>query len=300
MYTGNMRRKTISYIYLALCILSWGMIPVVSKKMLVELDNLQILFYSTIFSMLIMLVVLVFQNKIGELSKYSLRSYLNMSFLGFLGVYLYYVLLYKALSLTSASEGFILAYTWPILVLLLAFLILREKFTFKKLFSVLISFLGIIVIVTHGNPSSLNFTNAVGDLLAIIGAGVFATFSVLGKKYNYDQAISVFVYFVAATIFLIPTILLTSTFKMPSLEIWYWVLLNGLFINGISNMFWFKALQYGDTHIISSALYLTPFLSLVYIHLFLGENILFSSAIGLMIIVTGVILQSINLRRLKS
>ncbi len=292
-----MSPKIKSYIYLGLCIISWGLIPIVSKKMLVELDNYQILFYSTGFSILEMYLVLLLQNKLGFFRKYSAKQYLNMSFLGFLGVYLYYVLLYKALSLTSASEGFILAYTWPILVLVLAFFLLKEKFTIKKLLSVLISFLGIIVIVTHGNMSSLQFTSLTGDILAISGAGIFALFSVLGKKHNYDQSLSVFIYFIAAFIILIPTILLTSSFKMPSLNIWFWILLNGLFVNGISNMFWFKALEHGDTHIISSALYLTPFLSLIYIYLFLGEGILLSSILGLAIIVTGVILQSVRFQK---
>lgn len=291
-----MNKKIKSYIYLTLCILSWGMIPVVSKKMLVELDNLQILFYSTFFSVLIMGAVLIFQNKLKTFKNYSSKSYLNMAFLGFLGVYLYYILLYKALSLTSASEGFILAYTWPILVLVLAFIILKEKFTIKKLLSVLVSFFGIIVIVTHGNILSLNFTNFNGDILAIVGALVFALFSILGKKYNYDQTISVFIYFLAALLLLIPTIILFSSFKIPSIDIWSWILLNGLFVNGISNMFWFKALEHGDTHIISSALYLTPFLSLIYIYLFLGEQILISSIIGLTIIVIGVIFQSVKFK----
>jgi len=33
---------------------------------------------------------------------------------------------------TPASEGFILAYTWPILVLILSFVILKDKVTMQK------------------------------------------------------------------------------------------------------------------------------------------------------------------------
>ena len=103
--------------------------------------------------------------------------------LGFLGTYLYYVLLYAALALTSASEGFILAYTWPMLVIILAFPLLKERLTLKKICSILISFFGIVVIVTHGSIFALSFTSLQGDILALGGAGVFALFSVLGKKY---------------------------------------------------------------------------------------------------------------------
>jgi drug/metabolite transporter (DMT)-like permease len=207
------------------------------------------------------------------------------------------VLLYAALAVTSASEGFILAYTWPMLVIILAFPLLKEKLTIIKLCSIFISFLGIVVIVTHGNIFALSFTSLQGDVLALGGAGVFALFSVLGKRYHYDQVVSVFMYFVTALLFIIPTLFLFSSLKIPSFHVWLWLLLNGFLVNGISYIFWFKALEYGDTSIISNALYLTPFLSLVYIAIFLGEKILISSIVGLVIIVSGIILQSVSLRQ---
>ncbi len=255
------------------------------------------LFYSTIFSCTVMGGIVLFQKKTSVLATYSIYDYAKVGVLGFLGTYLYYVLLYGALALTSASEGFILAYTWPMLVIILAFPLLREKLTIKKLCSIFISFLGIMVIVTHGSIFTLSFTSLQGDILALGGACVFALFSVLGKKYQYDQVVSVFIYFVTALVFITPTLLLFSSLKMPSFHVWLWLLLNGFLVNGVSYIFWFKALEYGDTSVISNALYLTPFLSLVYIALFLGEQILLSTVVGLVIIVVGIVLQSVNLHQ---
>src|SRR5256884_3037100 len=231
------------------------------------------LFYSTIFSCMVMGGLVLFQNKASVLATYSIHDYAKIGVLGFLGTCLYSVLLYGALALTSASEGFLLAYTWPMLVIILAFPFLREKLTVKKLCSIFISFVGIMVIVTHGSIFTLSLTSLQGDLLALGGAGVFALFSVLGKKYHDDQVVSVFLYFVTALVFITPTLVL------------------------FSSIFWLKALEYGDTSVTSNALYLTPFLSLVYIALFLGEQILLSSIVGLIIIVVGIVLQSVNLRQ---
>jgi len=241
--------------------------------------------------------LVLYQNKARVLATYSIRDYAKGGVLGFLGTYLYSVLLYGALALTSASEGFLLAYTWPMLVILLTFPFLREKLTVKKLCSIFISFGGIVVIVTHGRIFTLSLTSLQGDLLALRGASVFALFSVLGKKYRYDQVVSVFLYFVTALVFIIPTLILFSSLKIPSWHIWLGLLLNGLVVNGISYIFWLKALEYGDTSVISNALYFTPFLSLVSITLFLGEQILLSSIVGLIIIVVGIVLQSVNLRQ---
>jgi drug/metabolite transporter (DMT)-like permease len=286
-----------SFFYLGLCILSWGLIPVVTKNILVELNNLQMLFYSTLFSCLVMCGMVLFEKKTKVLLTYSRNDYAKIGVLGFLGTYVYYVLLYAALAVTSASEGFILAYTWPKLVIILAFPLLKEKLTVIKFCSIFISFLGIVVIVTHGNIFALSFTSLQGDVLALGGAGVFALFSVLGKRYHYDQVVSVFMYFVTALVFIIPTLFLFSSLKIPTFHVWLWLLLNGFLVNGISYIFWFKALEYGDTSVISNALYVTPFLSLVYIAIFLGEKILISSIVGLVIIVAGIILQSVSLRQ---
>ncbi|PAB60099.1 DMT family transporter [Anaeromicrobium sediminis] len=285
-----------AYFNLALCILLWASIPVATKKILVELDNLQTLFYSTILSTLVLGILLILQKKTKDLKKYNKNEYTKMFSLGFLGNYLYYVLLYGALERTTASEGFILAYTWPMLVLVLSFIILKEKVTAKKIVGVFISFIGIIIITTKGDIIDFNLTSLSGDILAITGAFVFALFSVLGKKYNFDKTISVFIYFLSALIFLIPTVAIFSKFVLPSSKVLIWIIYNGVFVNGISYIFWFKALENGETHVISNLLYLTPFVSLVYISIFLDEKILISSIVGLIVIIFGVLSQYFNIK----
>ncbi|MDA8220167.1 MAG: DMT family transporter [Desulfitobacterium hafniense] len=292
-------KKNIAYTNLALCILLWASIPVATKKMLLELDSLQILVYSTFFSTLVLGILIVFQKKVNFLKRYTKSQYSMMFLLGFLGNYLYYVFLYGALSKTTASEGFILAYTWPIMVLVLSFIILKDKVTIQKVVGISISFFGIIVITTKGNIATFNLTNFQGDLLALSGAFVFALFSVLGKKYNFDKTISVFIYFLSALIFIIPTVLIFSEIILPSFNVWLLIIYNGVFVNGISYIFWFKALEGGETHIISNLLYLTPFISLIYISIFLDEKILMSAVIGGVVIVTGVLSQYIPLNKSK-
>lgn len=292
-------KKFNAYINLALCVLLWASIPVATKKILVELDSLQTLFYSTILSTLVLGLMLIFQKKTGDLKKYNKSQYSSMFFLGFLGNYMYYVFLYGALSKTTASEGFILTYTWPMLVLILSFVILKDKVTLQKLVGILISFFGIIIITTKGNISTFNLTNLQGDILALSGAFVFALFSVLGKKFNYDKTISVFIYFLSALIFITPTVLIFSKLVFPSFDVWMWIIYNGIFVNGISYIFWFKALEGGETHIVSNLLYLTPFISLIYISIFLNERILISAVVGIVVIVFGVMSQYIKINKYK-
>lgn len=289
--TKNQSKSIIGYFNLGLCIMLWAAIPVVSKKAMMDIDNIQLLFYSTIFSTIILGFMVICERKWIIIKTYKISDYLHMGSLGLLGNYLYYIFLYGALARTTASEGFIIAYMWPIFVMVLSFVILKEKVTGSKLVSIAISFIGMIIIATKGNILAMEFTNPYGDFLAICGAFIFAIYSVLGKKVEYDNTFSVFIYFLTALILLIPTMKLTSGFLLPKGETWIWIAVNGCFINGVSYVFWFKSLKYGRTEIIANLLYLTPFVSLIYISLFLNEKILVSSIVGLVIIVSGVVSQ---------
>ena len=86
-----------------------------------------------------------------------------MSWLGFLGAFLYFILLYGAFARTSVAEGFILAYTWANLVSLLAVSFLGERMTWMRLLTVVISFVGIVGIVTQGRLVELHFANLPGE-----------------------------------------------------------------------------------------------------------------------------------------
>lgn len=289
-------KRAAAYGHLALCVLLWASIPVASKKILVALDNLQMLFYSTALSLLVLGLLLLVQGKARLLARCSVRELGEMAGLGFLGTYLYYVLLYGAFARTSAAEGFILAYTWPMFVLALAVVILREPVTWTRAAAVAVSFLGVAVIFTRGDPGALAFSSLSGDLLALSGAFVFALFSVLGKLRNFDQTAAAFVYFAAAMACIALTVWGFSSFAVPPRSVWGWLVYNGALVNGVTYVFWFKALEGGETHVISSALYLTPFLSLVYIRLFLDERILPSSLAGLGLILAGIAVQVLGER----
>jgi drug/metabolite transporter (DMT)-like permease len=116
---------------------------------------------------------------------------------------------------------------------------------------------------------------------------------------NFEKTTSVFLYFLVVLIFITPTLFILSTFKIPDLKSLFWLFVNGTIINGVSFIFWFKALEYLKTHIISNGIYLTPFLSLVYLNLFLGQKIYLSAIIGLMFIALGIIIVSFESRSLE-
>ena len=61
---------------------------------------------------------------------------------------------------------------------------------------------------------------------------------------------------------------------------------------GVTFFIWLKALQYANTTAqVGNLVYLSPFLSLIMIHFIVGEEIYISTLAGLILIITGIILQ---------
>ena len=134
--------------------------------------------------------------------------------------------------------------------------------------------------------------NLLGNLLALCGALVFALFSLQGKRAKYDLTIAAFVYFCAALLCAAAVIAFGGAMPLPSPSVWGWILYNGLLVNGISYLFWFKALEHGDTFIVSNLLYLTPAISLLFVLLLLNEPVHPSAVSGLVLIIAGILFQS--------
>jgi drug/metabolite transporter (DMT)-like permease len=66
----------------------------------------------------------------------------------------------------------------------------------------------------------------------------------------------------------------------------------GLFEMGLPFLFWLRALQTSSTTVqVSMLVHLVPFLSLIVIYFTVGEPILPSTLIGLLIIIAGILFQ---------
>jgi drug/metabolite transporter (DMT)-like permease len=62
---------------------------------------------------------------------------------------------------------------------------------------------------------------------------------------------------------------------------------------GITFLFWLRALQLAtSTDRVSNLVYLAPFLSLVFVHFILGEPVYFTTPAGLLLIITGILIQN--------
>lgn len=287
-----MEKQKQAYTYAIITVLIWATVASAFKISLGYLDSLQLLFYASVVSIVTLFIILLMQNKLALLRKCSKRDYLHSALLGFLNPFLYYVVLFQAYSLLPAQEALPLNYTWPIMLVLLSIPLLKQKIKFKSILAIVISFVGVFVISTQGNILDFRFTNATGALLALGSAVIWSLFWIYDTKDRRDEVVKLFLNFSFGFIFILISMLAFSKLIIPEVAGLIGVTYVGLFEMGITFVIWSKALKLSKTTAkVSNFIYLTPFLSIVLIHFVVGEEILFSTIIGLVFITAGIMLQ---------
>jgi drug/metabolite transporter (DMT)-like permease len=269
----------------------------VFKISLRYLNYLQLLFYASFISLLILFIILIIQNKLSLLKKYSKKDYLHSALLGFLNPFLYYIVLFKAYSLLPAQQAISLNYTWAIQIVLLSIPLLKQKVGFKSVLAIIISYIGILIISTQGDILALRVTNLYGVLLALGSAVIWALFWIYNIKDKRDEVVKLFLNFLFGFIFIFIAIVFSKRLIIPKIPGVTGAVYIGLFEMGITFVLWLKALKLSKTTAqVSNLIYLTPFLSLLIINITVGEKILISTIIGLILIVMGIIMQQYNTR----
>jgi len=282
-----MQSKTKAIIYTLICVALWGLIPVVSKLGQASLDNHQFLFWSSVVSFIAFLVATVTVKKSKEFLSYKPGDWISAIVLGFLGTYLYYILLYFGYANAQGLEVLVLQYSWPIFIVLLSVFILNEKFTPRRGLAVLLGFVGVALVLTKGNITEIHLDNYFVDMLVIGAALSFGLFSVLSKKVNLEPYTMITIFFLTASIASLVSMLWLSDFSLPTKDSIVPVLVNGLFVNGFSYIFWIKALKETEASFVAPFVFLTPVLSALYLIVFFQEPLLPVYSIGLLAVIIG-------------
>ena len=288
-----------SIICAIIAILSWSTVATMFKISLIYYSHYEMLIIATISALLIFLSALLIEGNFKEIFKLTRKDYFYFSLLGLLNPTLYYLVLFKAYSLLPAQIAQPINYSWPIVLLILISLFTKTKIGVDKFIGLLISLIG-VVLISLGTGFVNNLSLSVpGLLLAFLSAFLWASYWLLNKKREYDSNISLFMSFLFGLIYLLVGMLfvnvnLTSLYgNLSSIYV-------GAFEMGIPFITFAMALKKSSNPtLINQLCYLSPFLSLFLIHIFLKEEIFFTTYIGLILIVFGIFFNEFLFPRLK-
>ncbi len=272
----------------------WSTVATAFKLTLRYTDFKNMLFYSSLTSFLILFLITISKNKKNFTIK-SKKEILNSLFLGFLNPYLYYLILFKSYSLLKAQIAQPLNYTWPIVLSIFSALILKSKIKKINILSLLISFSGVIIIMAEGNIFKIKIQEPLGAFLAISSSFIFALYWIFNLKDKREEAEKLTLNFFFGFIYILITQFFTGSLKIINFKGLLGSIYIGLFEMGITFLIWLKALRKSkNIALTSNIIYLSPFLSLFFINIILKEKILISTFIGLILIVSGIILNRLK------
>lgn len=273
-------------------VLIWSTMAAAFKLSLRHLDPLQLLFFSVLVALVFLGTLLGYQGKIGQVFRCRRRDYAMSLLLGLLNPFLYYLVLLKAYDLLPAQQAQPINYTWAITLTLLSIPLLKQKIRCGEFAAMLVSYCGVVVIATEGELLHLQIVSPLGVGLALASTLAWSFYWIFNTLDQRDPLVALFMNFAAAFPFIGAALYLFSDMIWPSPAGFAGAAYIGLMEMGASFVLWLLALKKTDNAArLGSLIFLSPFLSLVLIALLVGERILPSTGVGLVLIVAGLVLQ---------
>ena len=281
-----------AYLYAAATIMLWSTVATAFKISLRELDFIQFLFVAALSSTLALWGISLFSKQKSVLRKSTAAEICRSALMGLLNPLAYYLVLFKAYDLLPAQEAQPLNWTWPIVLSLMSALFLKQRLGWQGIVAVCLSFVGVLVISTHGNIFGWQFTNPAGDLLAVGSSFIWATYWIMNLNDRRDPVVKLAWNFTFGSAYALIAVLIFSEFPKEFSTSLLAAIFVGFVEMGFAFVFWLKALSLAErTSTVAIFAYLTPFISLIFISSVLGETIRASSILGLILIIIGILLQ---------
>jgi drug/metabolite transporter (DMT)-like permease len=273
-------------------VLVWSTVASAFKLSLAHLAPVQLLAWASVAALLTLAVLLAANGQLSLLLKGTRQDLFRSLILGVCNPLLYYLVLFEAYDRLPAQEAQPLNYTWALTLAVLSIPLLGQRLNRWDVVGGLIAYTGVWVIATRGQVLSVQFANPVGVALALGSTILWALYWIGSTRDHRPPLVALFSNFAAATPVVLVVCALTEGLAVSSWQGWVGAAYVGVFEMGISFALWLGALRRTRSAArIGNLVFLSPFLSLVFIRLSVGETILASTLVGLVLIVTGLLLQ---------
>jgi drug/metabolite transporter (DMT)-like permease len=295
-----MHNQSKAYGLALISILFWSTMGTAFKLTLNYLNPGMLLLIATFTAFTFLGILVLIKGKLETLRQLTYKQAINSALMGLFNPFLYYLVLFEAYKLIPAQEGVALNYIWPVVLVIFSILFLKQHITIISLLAILISFFGSVVIAMHGNFTELKFSNTTGVLLAVGSAFFWASFWIINMKDPREAIVKMFINFAFGAAYILCWNIYKNNIVQPPLNGMVGAIYIGIFEMGLTFVLWLTALKL-STHTarVSNLVFISPFISLILVSCIVGEIIHPSTVIGLVIIVSGIVIQQYSQWREK-
>lgn len=257
-----------------------------------------LLLLASITSLFVLFIVLVFQKKFYLVIVHLTKNIKLIFILGLLNPFMYYLILFEAYNLLPAQEAQAINYTWALMLSFLAVPFLKQKLRLVDIVAGIVCYFGVLIISTKGEPFSMNFSDLTGVGLALFSTIIWALYWIFNTKQKQDAVVALFCNFLIAVPIIIIYMYFNDEFFYPAYTGVFAAIYVGLFEMGITFLFWLYAMNHtNNTAKIANLIFISPFLSLIFIYFILGEKIYISTLFGLIMIIFGLFIQQKKIKK---
>jgi drug/metabolite transporter (DMT)-like permease len=267
----------------------WSTVATAFKVALGYMSPLELMWLASLVSWALMGVLVVRQGRLREALS---RGWRTAAWAGLMNPVAYYLVLFAAYDRLPGQEAMALNYTWALAMAFLAVPLLGQRITRMDVLAGLVAYAGVWVIATRGQVFDVDFADPLGVVFALASTLLWALYWLLNARDHRSPLVAQWQNFSVGVPVL--TVLLLIG---PGLQ-WHGGLAFGagvyvgLFEMGIAFVLWQLAVhQVSRTAKVSNLIFLSPPVSLLLLFLVVGEPILSSTLIGLVLILGGLGLQ---------
>ncbi|MBP1962202.1 DMT family transporter [Paenibacillus aceris] len=233
-----------------------------------------------------------------------LRNWKMLLFLSATGVAGFNTLTYVAVQFTGSINASLMNSATPIIVVILTWLVIRERFAWSALPGILISMAGVSWIISRGSLSALlHLSFNKGDLLMLIAVLCWGLYSVGMKKVGgrIPSSPLLLAQVAIALVMLIPLSLIEWAVKSPQIA-WNSGLVSGLIYIGlfasiVAFLSWNRAIELVGPQRCAGFLNFIPMFSAIFATAFTGESLKLYHLLGAVCIVAGVYLTNYAMKK---
>ena len=292
-----MKQQVVGAVCLVLAAGIWGSMYVVSKYVLDYVPPVTLVWARFVVAFAILFVMLkIHEARSGHRSVNTRRDWGLLAWIGFIGYFVSMVLQFIGTKWTDAHTGSLVTSVTPAFVVVFAWFILKESLTVRKIVSLLLATLGVVIVI--GWDASAD-TRTSGIIMLVGAALTWALMSV------YVKVASVRVSSLAITTYAMLFALLFTTpamlWELQTHEVHYQdvSIMTGILYLGVVStagafFLWNKGLELMDAGIGSLFLFFQPVVGALLGWLLLKERLDLNFLIGGLLIVIGVAVATIQ------
>lgn len=284
--------KTVPYLEAIFAVVVWGASFIATKIALEDISPISIVWLRFLMGVLILGLAVILRSQFTLPDK---KEWAYFALLGFLGITFHQWLQSNGLQTSEAGTTAWIVATTPVFMALLGWFLLKERLGWIKSLGILLAFIGVLVVVSKGDFSSISVGRfgAPGDVLIMISAVNWAVFSVLSRRGLKSHPASLMMFYVMSFGWLFTSLLFFTTTSFSeigqlTLNGWVAVAFLGIFCSGLAYIAWYDALKALPTAQTGVFLYIEPLVAVVVAFFILAEAITLASLLGGAVILFGV------------